>query len=328
MAMPAQVRKQSEAVAKLYEELNTDSVTEVAEGEEVVQPEEADSETEEAPASQPTEHGQKDNQTQETAEQRYRTLQGMYNADTARLRAENQQLSTRLTQIEQLMSTLSAQPTTQIDSGQKFVTEQDVEDYGDSVDLMRRVTREETLAQAKEIEELRGTLRQLQTSVLPRVEQVVQNQAHSAEQSFWAELGRLVPDWRDINADQGFHSWLLEVDPLSGLTRQTFLDNAQRSQDARRVAQFFETWQGQAGQSVAQTTRHAAASQLEKQVSPGKGRSGSTPSGSPGKTYNPEAIAQFYADVRQGRFKGKDEERARIERDIFAAQREGRITNG
>jgi len=141
MAMPAQVRKQSEAVAKLYEELNTDSVTEVAEGEELVQPVEADSETEEAPASQPTEHGQKDNQTQETAEQRYRTLQGMYNADTARLRAENQQLSTRLTQIEQLMSTLSAQPTTRIDSGQKFVTEQDVEDYGDSVDLMRRVTR-------------------------------------------------------------------------------------------------------------------------------------------------------------------------------------------
>lgn len=328
MALPAQVRKQSEAVAKLYEEINAETAADAPEGGESSQPNAADSVENEAPQSAPAEQGQKDNQSQETVEQRYRTLQGMYNADTARLRADNQQLSSRLTQMEQLISSLSSQPTVQMNTDQKYVTEQDVEDYGDSVDLMRRVTREETAAAQREIAELKQTIRQLQASVLPRVEQVAQHQAQSAEQSFWAELGRVVPNWREINADQGFHSWLLEVDPLSGLTRQTFLDNAQRSQDVRRVAQFFEAWQGQAGQSVAQTTRHVNTNQLEKQVSPGKGRSGGTPSGQQSKTYTPEDIAEFYSSVRQGRFKGRDEERARIERDIFAAQREGRIANG
>jgi hypothetical protein len=66
---------------------------------------------------------------------------------------------------------------------------------------------------------------------------------------------------------------------------------------------------------------------LEKQVSPGRSRSTGTPaSANQGKTYSPADIQKFFNDVRAGKYKGREPERSRIERDIFAAQRENRIT--
>lgn len=347
MALPEQVRKQSEAVAQLYKDLNTDEppsgdeppvtdegtegVTDEGTGAGTGKAGKADSGAGTATQPKPKEQaGNGPDDEEQTMEQRYRTLQGMYNADTGRLRSENQQLRSRLSQVEQLLSSLSQTPPKAADApATKYVTDQDVEEYGDSIDLMRRVSREETLSYEREISSLKDTIRNLQANVIPRVEQVAHTQMQSTEQQFWSELGRLVPDWREVNADASFHSWLLEVDPLAGVPRQTFLDNAQRSYDAGRVAQFFNAWKGGAGSRVAQPNTHASDSQLEKQVSPGRGRGGgSAPSGGQPKTYSVQDIEKFYADVRRGQFKGKDEERARIERDIFAAQREGRIANG
>ena len=79
--------------------------------------------------------------------------------------------------------------------------------------------------------------------------------------------------------------------------------------------------------NVAQNTnRQAAASELESQVTPGRSRNTGTPTNSNAKNYTPEDIKIFFNDVRQGKYKGREAERDRIERDIFAAQRENRIT--
>lgn len=329
MTIPEQVRRQSEAVAKLYEELNADEsagTTDATTGEEGVQSEQADSGTQAAPESAPNEQRRSDTASGDTTEQRYRTLQGMYNADTARLRAENQQLANRITHFEQLLSSLSAAPAVSHSAAtvEKLVTDKDLEEYGDSIDVMRRVTKEETAAALRRVAELEQMVRQMQANVLPRVEQVVQRQAVTAEQAFWSELSAIVPNWRDVNADNTFHAWLLEVDPLTGLTRQSYLDDAQRSLDARRVATFFSMWQDLNGQSVAQSPR-SAASQLEKQVAPGRSRGSSPSASNQPKTYSPKDIAKFFADVRKGVYQGREAERDRIERDIFAAQRENRI---
>lgn len=330
MAIPEQVRKQSEAISRLYEEMNAEGAApesgEASSDTSFEAATVADSAENTAPES-PSNEQRRTDTTSDTAEQRYRTLQGMYNADTARLRTENQQLSSRLSQLEQLLSSLSAQTTAQrpAASAEKLVTDKDVEEYGESIDVMRRVSREETLAAQQRIAELEQLIRNMQTSLLPRVEQVAQRQAVTAEQSFWSDLTNVAPNWREINSDPGFHSWLLEVDPLTGLTRQTYLDDAQRQLDASRVATFFRTWQDISGQSVAQSPRNAVASQLEKQVSPGRGRSGGAPSAEQPKTYTNADIAKFFDDVRKGTFKGREAERDRIERDIFAAQRENRI---
>jgi len=326
MAIPEQVRRQSEAIAKLYEDVNADAEAKVeAAGETQEQTSQANSAEKVAPESKRNEQARSDTGSEDTAEQRYRTLQGMYNADTARLRMENQQLNNRLSQLEQLLSTMASQPAQQQQTLDRIVTDKDVEEYGDSIDVMRRVTKEETAVYQNRIAELEHMIRQVQTSVVPKVEQVAHRQAVSAEQSFWYDLSAAFPQWKEVNADRNFQNWLLEIDPLTGISRQTYLEDAQRNMDVRRVASFFYTWQDINGQLVAQSPRNAAASELDKQVSPGRSRGGSAPAEQQAKTYSSKDIAKFFDDVRKGAFKGKEAERDRIERDIFSAQRENRI---
>lgn len=334
MALPAQVRKQSEAINKLYEDLTQDDGQQGQEAEAPGQPlgpdstaRAADSAEGQAPAPQGTEQPEGD-KTEKTLEQKYRTLQGMYNAEVPRLHAEKRELTNRVQQLEQLIASMNAQPAKPQVPAQKLITDQDIEDYGDSIEVMRKVFREEMTSKDAEISELRQLVRQMQGTVVPQVHQLSQNYAVSNEQRFWADLQTTVPDWQDINADKGFQAWLLEVDPLTGIPRQTYLDDAQRSMDARRVANFFTAWKGLTGVPDARTPPEAqAASELERQIAPGKGRSGGAkPQGEP-KTYTTSDIRKFFSDVQKGKYKGKEAERDRVERDIFAAQREGRIVN-
>jgi len=76
---------------------------------------------------------------------------------------------------------------------------------------------------------------------------------------------------------------------------------------------------------VSEPTRSAAETELEKQVAPGRSRGVSDPAGGEPTTYTPQDITAFFKDVQLGKFAGREQERDTIERDIFAAQREGRI---
>src|SRR6516164_4504702 len=54
------------------------------------------------------------------------------------------------------------------------------------------------------------------------------------------ELDAAVPNWRQINADERFHGWLLQPDPLSGVIRDRLLKDAASAGDAQRVVRFFQ----------------------------------------------------------------------------------------
>ena len=332
MAIPKQVQMQSEAVQELYKELNGEveaqgDAPEAAanDGGQPVQEVVADSVEEQAPQSVAKEHGESDNQTKDSWEQKYKTLQGMYNAEVPRMKAENRELSSRVTQMEQLLSTLNSQPAAQPVSSDPLITDKDVQEYGDSIDVMRRAAREEVAQANNRVSQLEQQVMQMQTSVVPQMNQISHAQAESATNSFWARLSTIIPEWQDINNNGDFQSWLLDVDPLTGISRQTYLEDAQQNLDSNRVAQFFRSWQEANGTPVAQTNRKVPSDQLEKQVSPGRGRSGTNTMPSEGQTYSPADIEVFFDAVRKGKYKGREEERGRIERDIFSAQREGRI---
>ena len=341
MALPEQIRKQTEAVQELYKQLNTDDNTGTGaapadgtgasvENLDNTPPADEYSATDNAAQSSSNEHTNDDGKgSEETLNQKYRTLQGMYNAEVPRLHSQNKELTGRLQQMEQLLATLSAQSARRQPQIEALVTEKDQEEYGESLDVMRRVSREELIPVAQKIAQLESMIRQLSANVVPQVQAVAQRQAITAEQQFWAALTDAVPNWRDINDSDAFQSWMLDIDPLTGIVRQTILEDAQRSLDVRRVSSFFRSWLEFTGQAnVAQNTRRqATASELEKQVAPGRGRNTGAPTGGNTKTYSPEDIKDFFNNVRQGRYKGREQERDRIERDIFAAQREGRIVS-
>lgn len=332
MGIPKQVQKQSEEVQELYKELNSETETAQVEKTEatevpVEQPIEqtSDSVEDQAPKSETQEQVESDAQPKESWEQKYKTLQGMYNADVPRLNAKNREVSARVSQLEQLLSTMqqSTKPEEPV-STDPLITDADMKEYGDSIDVMRRAAREEVNAANGRIAQLEKTIQQLQGFV-PQVQQVQAQQQASSEQAFWSGLSNEVPNWQDINDNADFQSWLLSIDPLTGISRQTYLEDAQKNLDTRRVASFFAAWEKEFGTpETARENRSNSNSQLEKQVAPGRGRSGK-PASQESKNYSPADIQKFFEDVRKGKFKGREEERGRMERDIFSAQREGRI---
>lgn len=339
MAIPEQIRKQSEAVQELYKQLNSDDAGEnntaeaKAEDKQVASGEAApaaDSGSDNALSPPASEHGGKDGTNTEDYVQKYRTLQGMYNSDVARLQNTNRDLQTRMQQMEQLLSSLQTTAPAQPVSTQTFVSDSDREEYGDSIDVMRKVSREELFPLISKISTMENAIQHiaasLNTSVLPQVQRVAHQQALSAEDRFWSNLSQSVPNWQTVNDDPEFQSWLLEIDPLTGASRQAYLEQAQRSLDVGRVAAFFRAFTSMSGKYAntnAQPNR--SASELERQVSPGRSRNTGTQTNQSAKMYGPEDIRKFFNDVRSGKYKGREAERDRIERDIFAAQAEGRI---
>jgi hypothetical protein len=325
MGVPEQVRKQTEKVQQLYDDLNPESQTGDA-GEETSQAGASSGAggQKQTPSTNEPVGGDQEN----TFEQRYRTLQGKYNAEIPALNAHVQELSHRLAQTQQLLSTIQAAPQPEMSRPQSqpisSLTEEERSEYGDSIDVMRKVSSDLLAPYQRRIDELTQTIQQMQGHVLPRVEQVAKRQAESAEGAFWSALASAVPNWQDVNNDPDFHSWLLETDPLTGMTRQTYLEDAQSKLDAPRVASFFTSWLSHPS-NTAQTIKPLKASELEQQVAPGRSRSTPAPQGMQKKTYTQRDIADFYRRVSQGAFKGREAERGAIESDIFAAQAEGRI---
>jgi hypothetical protein len=348
MALPEQIRKQTEAVQELYKQINGEETGDT-QGVPADDPQagddaahnsgvnvQADEQTgdEDASPSSVNEQtaGGKKKKPEETLAQKYRTLQGMYNAEVPRLHQQNRELVGRVQQLEQLLSTLTTQAaasTALPQTTERLVSDKDVEEYGESLEVMRKVSREEYVPMIQKIAQLEQTIQRLQSNVVPQVQSLTQRQAVSTEQQFWAQLSQAVPNWKAINDDPDFQTWLLQADPLTGISRQAILEDAQRTFDVSRITNFFRVWMEITGQAtVAQNTqRNVSGSELQRQVAPGRGRNNgnATATGATGKTYTPDDIRAFFDAVRSGKYKGREQERDRLERDIFAAQREGRI---
>tara|TARA_B100002019_G_scaffold273155_1_gene268990 strand:+ start:3909 stop:4904 length:996 start_codon:yes stop_codon:yes gene_type:complete len=331
MAIPKQVQKQSEAVQELYKELNEE---EVNENQEAPQQEEqaleevptADS-VEEVAVESSGEHSEGSQEKSTNWQQKYKTLQGMYNAEVPQLKQLVQEQGAKINQFEQLMATINQQKQQQQQAPQPILSEKEVEEYGESIDIMRKVTKEETGNLLGEVSALKAQIAQMAQNTVPQVQQLANQVGDTQEQLFWSKLATVVPNWQELNEDENFQNWLLEVDPLTGMARQAYLEDAQRRYDVDRVAAFFTTWSGLNGNGSAQQVKSTNQNELKQQVAPKKSRSAgaAAPTGSK-PSYTTADIAAFYDDIRKGKFKGREDERAKIERDIFAAQAEGRIT--
>ena len=321
MSLPKQVRDQAEKAKQFYENPPEGEVA----GNQQPDPDGEGSvrDPEETP---PAPQGGSDDGTPEDYEQKWRSLQGSYNASMRRV----SELEQRLVQMQTLVATMTevqAQPPAQPQpEDYRLLTDDEVSDYGESVDVMRKVSREELTPLVQRMLQIERSLGDVTGRIVPQVEGIAAHQHQTAEQTFWGTLAQIVPDWREVNEDPAFQGWLLEIDPLTGSTRQAFLERAQQSLDAHRVAQFFMAWKGGSNPQPVPASRGngASPSELERQIAPGRSRS-SPATGRNQQTYTAADISKFYDDVRRGAYRGREEEKNRLERDIFSAQQEGRI---
>ena len=289
---------------------------------------------------------------QEGWEQKYRVLQGKYNAEVPRLQnqvreqhGQLQSFQSQLTATQNLLASLSAQretapaaqPSTATPAATtKLVKDEEVREFGaDLIDVMRRVVREENAGQMAAVDQRIAPVAQRVDQVAQATQHVGQRVAQSDQQSVLTTLASAVPNWQELNEDPGFLEWLDQIDPFAGVQRGALLKQAYKAHDGSRVVAFFSGYLKEhaavtppaASNPPAAAPAAAPQRSLEQFVAPGTPKTGaaSTQDGSGKRVWTRAEIGQFYSDVQAGRFKGTKEQRKQIEADIFAAQREGRI---
>jgi hypothetical protein len=152
----------------------------------------------------------------------------------------------------------------------------------------------------------------------------------TAREKMYATLNERCPSWEQINTNQDFISWLGLPDAFSGVIRHTLLNQAFEANDTLRVLKFFD------GFLAEEAVTAPAAVQpdpvpgmvpkvpLETFAAPGRAKStATTPVEKPIITR--ADITRFYTDKAAGRYRGRDDEAARIDAEIITAGREGRI---
>ena len=233
--------------------------------------------------------------------QRYRSLQGVYNATQKKLDAmarENEVLQDQLRQVK-------SAPSVDADVLQR------------SLSLMR-----EQLG-----EDLTGAMRdQIQAAVVEAVQMYVEPLKNVVSSSVERDNGRLkdafydrmdiiAPNWEKMNNDPGFLAWLNQFDPASGTQLSTLLKDAEARMDADRAALFFRTYE-----------REIAGNHQTPTLSPMPRHDVAPPPARPQvRLWKRGEIDQFYKDQQRGVFRGREAEANAIEQDIMNAHRENRI---
>jgi hypothetical protein len=122
------------------------------------------------------------------------------------------------------------------------------------------------------------------------------------------QVATAVPNYQEVDRDPRWHRWLMGVDALSGQPRQQLLNDAIASGSVSRIAAFFRGFQqGERAGGTQALGRARAAVSSDKPI------------------YSRAQIGALYEAHRKGALVGAAWE-AR-ERDIFDAQREGRVVD-
>lgn len=327
MSRPAQLEQQMERVKQIQAELSDD-------GTEPVTPDVPDPQAPQEPVppqSVVQEPATISKEEYDRLEQKYRTLQGMHNADAARFRSELAAANNAYHSLEQRLVEVERAAQTPVTPA-TYVTAQDEEEYGETLDMVRRAAKEEAekifrgseTAYLARIAQLEAEVSRVNNTVVPVVQDLSRSQVEQAKAEFWGAISTQVPNWQTINNDQAFKDWLLETDEITGATRQQFLAQAQSELNASRVIKFFKEWERTAAGGPTPAPRNSQA-ELEKYVAPGTSRA-TVPVDSTKKQWTREEISKFYQDSMMGKYANRLDEKKRIEKDIFAAQAEGRVS--
>lgn len=246
----------------------------------------------------------------ETANQRWSVLQGMINKKDS-----------ELDQMRALLAQVNQKPEKQDTPAQsKLVTEQDEETFGaDHVELGRRIA-------AEVFEQKIGVVMERLAQLENSIGDVSAMSAKTSAELFDEALERQVPNWKTINVQPAFLTWLNEEEGFAGATRLSLLKDAYAKMDLQRTARFFKAFEAlTVAEPVATATAATPVKNVAPFVSPGKSRSQSTPAAPQDqkKVWNRDAISKLYEAKRNGRI--SQEEFDLQERDLFRAQNENRI---
>lgn len=262
-------------------------------------------------------------------EHRYNSMKGRFEKE----QADKMALSAQLVETQQLLATIPARtsaPSPAELRGDVFLPKEIVDEYGE--EFLGVVGKKAKAELMPEIAGLRSTLNNIQK----HLEGNAAANKTSARNAMHERLDNDIPTWREINVAPEFHSWLALPDEFSGAIRHELLKTAYEQNNTPRVLAFFRRF---ISDEAAPAPAPAVTEQSDPSHQAGDGKIPLADLAAPGRAktaagtnapvekpiFTHAQIAKFYTDSAAGKFRGRDEERNRIEGQIFAAQREGRI---
>ena len=260
---------------------------------------------------------QLDDENSPTFKARWQSLQGMYNADTARFRAELEELKTNPAKT-------AAPAVTPASDGI----------YNSLVEEVGQTTADILKPYLDKIAALEATVTGVAGDVKTTKEKTAQVEAVQAQtegERFYSELNRIAPDWKTINGwepdgikqDPRLAGFVSQVIPGTSLTYQDALERHYEKRDVAKVAEIFNLFKKTT--EVAKPAVKTPAADPSRYVEPDKtGKGVAVPAGAaeiiPHDEYN-----SFVNSVKKGTFSGTREERTRLEARYDKAFQENRI---
>ncbi|WP_020095683.1 hypothetical protein [Methylobacterium sp. 285MFTsu5.1] len=262
-------------------------------------------------------------------EERYKAMKGRFDKAQEDLRTATADIAELRRSLAHAQAARPAAPATATISPQftaEDLTEEERNDYGE--DLLKVVDK----VAGRKIAQVVGAFEQKFGEIEQKVQGVTQVTQLSAKERFTQSLTDRVPNWRELNRDEGFLDWCEEIDQFSGQKRLDLLRNAYQSEDAPRCAAIFAGFLKEANPSAAPRSETTAAPKptgkvpLESLAAPGRARS-TAPTAGPGDKpiIARSDIQKFYSDVQKGLYRGRDAEKAAREEEIFQATQDGRV---
>lgn len=269
--------------------------------------------TDDQPKVEPSKPVEADSKEEETWKQKYRTLQGMYDAEVPRLHAQLKELKAQMDELQKPKAEEAPKPKER----KKLVTDDDVQAFGeDLIEVQRKVAREVAQEFQEELEKLRAD-----NDVLR--EQLTKTGSQVSEASFEQRLHRMVPDFDTVNADPKWIAWLNEVDPLLRAPRMTVAQEAFNRGDAEAVAYYVDLFKQN---SAPEPQPKGPNEELERQIQPNRSATNATPVQPRGKTYSVKQIEAMFKKAADLGGRGELDAARKLEAEIDAAYMENRVT--
>lgn len=257
---------------------------------------------------------------QDSWEQRYRSLKGIFDQKVPELQAQTaaqaSQIAALTDQVRTMTDLVKAKATEPKDPPKPTHDPRDVEQFGgDLVEMVHRYALQiQNHVDGKYSAAFENVLERI-GKLEESVSGVREDTAVTRQSQFYATLGQLVPDYEQINVSEPWLNWLANVDSVYGVPRQAALDAAVKRLDAPRVAEIFKEFKA--------AMKPSAADQVQPNSYSGPGAPQATPAR---QLISQKAVQQFYTDVSRGRYRGREAEADRLEAEINLAISEGRIT--
>lgn len=304
-----------------------------AEGKPIIEPEDNDAEevlvdgeedhVEEVAEEVPQTPAQVADASDETWKHKFLSMQGRYNSEVPKLRDQMKNMAAEIGNLNKLLTTVR-QPTTTVkpeDTFKSSLTPEEIAEYGpELVEFIGKVVQDKTAEHVREINHLKGQLKQTDTQM-----------AGNARQQLLNNLAAQVPNWEEVNDSQEFVEWLGLPDAYSGDIRHNMLRASFEANNSPRVIAFFKGFLAEmAAMAPAEQEpgkRLIPKTPLKSLAAPGRAKSTAAPSHAPAEKpiFTAPQIAQFYTEKTLGKWKGREKEAKDMEAAIFTAQAEGRI---